>query len=235
MHYPCRFRASPTARQQNLALVVNILIGIVGSSFRVFLVKQAYEKEVANAGDDWVFAHEHPTYLILLMMEYIINPFIPASGIVVLAAMNSRKLAAVANFDRNGGCWNLRLGKLMSIQAWIHKELRLCTSMALVHIFQFVPNAVLSILYYEGHFDFFQHPAYSITWGIITTIQQAGFSVHILIYIAFCPSYRQAVGDIFARCIRPEIWRRLLSNCKHARRVAFWRRNSGSVSFGEQF
>lgn len=203
MHYPFKFRSLATVRQQNLAVLVDIVIGLIGNMFIIFLIVQMYNGDlnyVQMVGmPGWGCYRDYIAYRIFFIVGNIINPLLPAAGTIVLAWMNSRKLTSVANFRRSDGCWSLGHNSFMSIQAWIHEEVRLCTSLALLHTFQFVPICIFTLIYYEENFDFFHTKAYTITMTIIEVLQLPAFSLHVPIFIAFCPGYRQAVVGVFHR------------------------------------
>lgn len=205
MHYPFRFRSLATVRQQNLAVLVNVVIGVIGNMFIIFLIVEMYNGNidfVQLVGDQWPIAQKYPAYRILFIVGNIVNPFLPALGTTILVWMNNRKLASLANFSRIDGCWDLRNNSLMSIRAWIHEEVRLCTSLALLHTFQFVPVSLFTIIYYEENFDFFHSQAYTITMTVIGALELPAFSLHVPIFIAFCPGYRQFVFKTFSSCIK---------------------------------
>lgn len=196
MHYPFRFRFLPTAWQQILASLVNITIVALSNAGIIYFMVKGYSDEPKNnqvIEDNWTFSQKYPVYRSLNILGDVVTFLVPAVGICVLAKINTQKLAAVAIFNQTAGCWNRRFGRIMSMEAWIHKEVRLCTSLAMLHVFIFVPSAVVTIAYNAEKTDLSVSEAYDITTTVIRVVQLAGISAHTAVFVAFCPAYRQAV------------------------------------------
>lgn len=196
MHYPFRFRLLPKASHQILFSCLNVVIVVGANAGVIFFITHSYTEKSHDTEivlEDDQFAEKYPIYHYLDILDAVASVLVPAAGICLLARINNSKLAAMRAFNRSSGCWNIRGGGIVSMEAWIHKEVRLCTSMALLHIFLFLPDAILGIVYNTSNSSFGSSKAYNITEMVIRTIQLASMSAHTAVFLAFCPAYRQAI------------------------------------------
>lgn len=195
MHYPFRLLNLPTACHQILAACFNLLIMAPSNSSVIYFVLKSYAKKTGTGliQNNWQFSQEYPTFRVLTITSDVVATLVPAVAICVLARINTVKLGAVANFNQTAGCWNQRFGKIMSMEAWIHKEVRLCTALALLHVFIFVPNGIAGIVSNTTNIDLSVYPAFNVALIVIRAIQLVGISAHTAVFVAFCPAYRRVV------------------------------------------
>lgn len=196
MHYPFRFRLRPTACQQVLASCASVVVAACSSVSILFYIAKnsAHDKEYTKiVMEDQQFSEKYPVYGYLVVMDAVVSVIVPAVGIIVLAKINTSKLAAITLFNQSSGCWNARFGKVMSLEAWIHKEVRLCTAMAMLHIFLFLPDAILGITYNTNRRNLSSSKAYQIAGIVVRVVQLLSMAAHTAVFLAFCPAYRAAV------------------------------------------